>query len=46
MGIKTNEEINVEARAQLKAQKWAAKAGADFIGPPSPWAHRRKGRWL
>lgn len=46
MGLKTNEEINVEARAQLKAQKRAAKAGADFIGPPSPWAHRKKGRWL
>ena len=46
LGIKTNEEINAEARSKLLAERRAAKKGADFIGPPSPWAHRKRGRWL
>ena len=45
MGIKSNEEINAEARARLKAQRLAERRGEHFIGPPNPWAHR-KGRWL
>ena len=46
LGIKSNEEINAQARAKLKAQKRAQRRGEDFIGPPSPWAFRKKGRWL
>jgi hypothetical protein len=45
MGIKSNEEINAESRARLKAQRLAERRAEHFIGPPSPWAHR-KGRWL
>ena len=46
MGFKTNAELAAESRAKIKAKKNAAKAGADFIGPPSPWAHRKRGKWL
>lgn len=46
LGIKSNAELNAESRATLRAQKQAAKSGTDFIGPPNPWAYRKKGRWL
>lgn len=40
-GIKTNDEIDAEARAALRAERRAAKSGVDVIGPPRPWAHRK-----
>jgi len=46
LGFKTNEELARETRARIKAEKLAAKTGTDFIGPPNPWAHRKRGRWL
>jgi hypothetical protein len=46
LGIKSNAELNAESRAKLLAEKRAARSGADFIGPPNPWAHRKRGRWL
>ncbi|WP_240233638.1 hypothetical protein [Devosia lacusdianchii] len=46
LGIKSNAEMNAESNARRKAQKRAEKAGTDFIGPPNPWAHRKRGRWL
>jgi hypothetical protein len=45
-GFKTNQEINAESRMKREAEKKAEKPGAHFIGPPNPWAHRKKGRWL
>lgn len=46
LGIKSIAELNAESRAKLVAAKKAEKAGANFIGPPNPWAHRKNGRWL
>lgn len=46
LGIKTIEEQSVEWRAARKAEAKAAKPGEQFIGPPNPWAHRKRGRWL
>lgn len=45
-GFKTNEEINAETRARIKAERLAARTGHGFIGPPNPYAHRKRGRWL
>ena len=46
-GGRTNAEIAQEARARLRAQRLAEKGkGPAFIGPPNPWAHRKRGRWL
>ena len=48
---RTAEQVE-QVRAQRRANKAAEKArrdresGKDPIGPPSPWAHRKKGRWL
>ena len=46
LGIKGNAELNAESRAKLQAAKKAERTGAGFIGPPNPWAHRRRARWL
>jgi hypothetical protein len=46
LGIKSNAELNAESRAALKAARLADRKGEHFIGPPSPWAHRKRGRWL
>ena len=45
LGIKSIAEANAESRALLRAQKRAEKAGDCFIGPPNPYAHRKRGRW-
>lgn len=50
LGIKSNEEIASESRefrkAQARAEKLAEKTGGVLIGPPNPWARRKRGRWL
>ena len=46
LGIKSNAELNAESRERLRAIKNVARDGSDFIGPPSPWKYRKKGRWL
>jgi hypothetical protein len=46
LGIKSNAELNAESRVKLIAAKRAERTGAGFIGPPNPWAHRKRGRWL
>jgi hypothetical protein len=46
LGIKSNAELNAESRAKLIAAKRAERTGSGFIGPPNPWAHRKRGRWL
>jgi hypothetical protein len=46
LGVKSNEEIAAETKSRVKAQKLAAKGGVHLIGPPNPWAHRKRGRWL
>jgi hypothetical protein len=46
LGIKTIEEQAAEWRAARKAEAKAAKPGSTFIGPPNPWARRKRGRWL
>lgn len=46
LGIKSNADLNAESRAKLRAAKKAERTGAGFIGPPNPWAHRKRGRWL
>lgn len=43
-GLKTIAEMNAESRAKLKRDKAAKTGGAGFIGPPSPFAHRKKRR--
>lgn len=40
-GHKTNAELAQESRALLREAKRAEKAGENFIGAPSPWAHRK-----
>jgi hypothetical protein len=46
LGIKSNAELNAESRAALKSARQAERRGEHFIGPPNPWAHRKRGRWL
>lgn len=51
VALRTAEQVN-QAQAQRKANKAAEQAkryresGRDPIGPPNPWARRKKGRWL
>ena len=46
MGIKSSTELNAESRERRKAAERAERHGEFFIGPPNPWARRKKGRWL
>ena len=46
LGIRSNAEISANTREWFKSQRKAEKAGTNFIGPPSPWAYRKRGRWM
>jgi hypothetical protein len=46
LDIRSNAEVNAEARAKLKIMQKAERHGEHFIGPPNPWAYRKRGRWL
>lgn len=46
LGIKSYEELNAKSRAARIAERKAERSGANFIGPPSPWKNRKRGRWL
>lgn len=46
LGIKSNAELNAESRAKLQAAKKAERSGESFIGPPNPWAHRKRRRYF
>lgn len=47
LGIKTNAEMAAYWRQWRKDQALAEKGKGDgFIGPPNPWAKRKRGRWL
>ena len=45
LGIRSNVEKATEAR-QFGKRHVMEKKGSQLIGPPSPWAHRKRGRWL
>jgi hypothetical protein len=46
-GGRTNAELAAYWRQRRKERDLAEEGkGAAFIGPPNPWAHRKKGRWL
>lgn len=45
LGIKSPAELNAASLAALKAARLAGRRGAHFIGPPNPWADRKRGRW-
>ena len=43
------EQMHRNAKEAEKAKRKQARdreSGRDPIGPPNPWAHRKKGRWL
>lgn len=43
---RTNAEIAAYWRQWRKERDLAERGkGAGFIGPPNPWAYRKKGRW-
>jgi len=46
-GGRSNAEVAACWRQWRKERDLAAAGKGDaFIGPPNPWAHRKKGRWL